>query len=512
MSEPLIAPFDEHNQRLLAHVHPDHWNNPEPAPIYDLVVIGAGTAGLVCAAGAAGLGARVALVERARLGGDCLNSGCVPSKALLRSARAVHEARAGEAAGVRASTEVDFSAVMVRLRARRADLAHNDSAARFTSLGVDVFFGLASFAGPRAISVDGGSETIRSATAMLRFRRAVIATGSRPVGGVLSGPAPPPIPVLAGIPYLTSETLFSLTTQPRHLLVIGGGPIGCEIAQAFALLGSQVTLVDTAPRVLSGEDEDASRIVTAALERDGVAVITGASIESAIREGEEVAIAIAVADRQGPHRIVHASHLLIAVGRRPNVEGLNLEAAGIDAGTAGIVVDDRLRTSNARVYAAGDVCSSFKFTHAADAMARLVIQNALFFGRRRASALVIPWCTYTFPEVAHVGASAGEAITIPLAEVDRAIVDEQTGGFVRIHHQRGRVIGATIVAPHAGELIGHVADVMRRAGSVADFASVIFPYPTVAAALRKAGDVYRRRSLTPRLRRVLGYYFRLTRR
>ena len=484
----LVQPRDEHNQRLLAQVHPEGWKNPEPAPIYDLVVIGGGTAGLVSAAGAAGLGARVALVERALLGGDCLNTGCVPSKALLRSARAVQEARTGAAVGVHATVDVDFAAVMTRLRTVRADIAHHDSAARFASLGVDVFFGQASFAGPRAVTVDGGSERTRPTPLILRFRRAVIATGARPtdlVGRVLSDPEVP------GVSYFTSETIFSLTTQPRHLLIIGAGPIGCEMAQAFALLGSRVTLVDSAPRVLSGEDEDASRIIATQLERDGVTIVTK------IGELRDV---IAAADA-----------VLVATGRTPHVEGLNLQAAGINAGPAGIHVDDRLRTSNHRVYAAGDVCSTFKFTHAADAMARIVIQNALFFGRRRASALVIPWCTYTFPEVAHVGVSSGQAITIPLAEVDRAIVDDETDGFVRIHHEQGRVTGATIVAPHAGELIGHVADVMRRGGSVGDLSAAIVPYPTVAEALRKAGDTYRRQGLTPRVRRLLQYYFRLSR-
>ncbi len=495
---PFVEPLDEHNQRLLAQVHPDNWKNPDPAPIYDLVVIGGGTAGLVCAAGAAGLGARVALVERALLGGDCLNTGCVPSKALLRSARAVHEARTAKAVAVHTTVDVDFAAVMTRLRAVRADIAHNDSAARFASLGVDVFLGQASFTGPRAITVSGGSERTRPTTstlptpATLRFRRAVIATGSRPVGRVLSDPAPPPIPGLAGISYFTSENIFSLTSQPKHLLIIGAGPIGCEMAQAFALLGSRVTLVDSAPRVLSGEDEDASRVIAAQLEHDGVTIVTkGGGMRDLMTAADTV---------------------LVATGRTPNVEGLNLQAAGINAGAAGIHVDDRLRTSNHRVFAAGDVCSTFKFTHAADAMARIVIQNALFFGRRRASALVIPWCTYTFPEVAHVGVSSGQAITIPLTEVDRAIVDDETDGFVRIHHEQGRIIGATIVAPHAGELIGHVADVMRRGGSVGDLSAVIFPYPTVAEALRKAGDSYRRLGLTPRIRRLLRYYFRLTRR
>ena len=480
---PLIAPLDEHNRRLLAHVHPPDWKNPTPAPLYDLVVIGGGTAGLVCAAAAAGLGARVALIERALLGGDCLNTGCVPSKSLIRSARAIHEARAAAGVGVRTTTAVDFGAVMARVRARRADIAHHDSAARLASLGIDVFLGLASFASRRTVSVDG--ET-------LRFRRAVIATGGRP--------SMVRVPGLEAIPHLTSETIFSLTEQPRQLLVVGAGPIGCEMAQAFALLGSAVTLVESAPRVLPREDADASAIVARRLQQDGVAIFTRASPDSAAQQAA-------------------ADAVFVAAGRTPNVEGLHLEAAGVSVDRDGVRVDDRLRTSNPRIYAAGDICSPFKFTHAADAMSRIVIQNALFFGRRRMSSLVIPWCTYTFPEVAHVGLAAEAAgqrgaqrITIALGEVDRSVVDDETDGFVRIHHTRGAIVAATIVAPHAGELISYVADLMRRGGSIADLSRAIVPYPTVADALRKAGDAYRRQALTSRVRSVLDRYFRLVRR
>jgi pyruvate/2-oxoglutarate dehydrogenase complex dihydrolipoamide dehydrogenase (E3) component len=481
--EPPIAPLDEHNRRLLAQVHPSAWQNPTPASIYDLVVIGGGTAGLVCAAGAAGLGARVALVERALLGGDCLNTGCVPSKSLIRSARAVHEARAGADVGVRTTTAVDFEAVMTRMRARRADLAHHDSAARLASLGVDVFLGQAALASRRTVVVDGQ---------ILRFRRAVIATGGRP--SVVR------VPGLEAVPHFTTDTIFSLTEQPRHLLVVGAGPVGCEMAQAFALLGSAVTLLESAPRVLSREDPDASAIVARRLQQDGVAIVTNASIDRAAQR-------------------VGADAVLVAAGRMPNVDGLNLEAAGVSIDREGVRVDDRLRTSNPRVYAAGDIGSPFKFTHAADAMSRIVIQNALFFGRRRTSRLVIPWCTYTFPEVAHVGlapeTAAGrgaQRITIALGEVDRSVIDDETDGFVRIHHVGGTIVAATIVAPHAGELIPYVADLMRRERPVGDLSGAIFPYPTVADALRKAGDAYRRQALTPRVRTFLHRYFQLTRR
>jgi pyruvate/2-oxoglutarate dehydrogenase complex dihydrolipoamide dehydrogenase (E3) component len=505
--------LDDEDRRLIAHVRPPEWRNPRPKAKYDLVVIGGGTAGLVCAAGAAGLGAAVALVERARLGGDCLNTGCVPSKALLRSARVVGEARAGAAAGVAAETTPDFAAVMRRLRARRADIAPNDSAARLVSLGVDVFFGSAEFSGTRSIVVrradaarrsHGGTETRTGDSPdadVLAFRKAVIATGSRP--------AVPPIAGLpAAAPFLTSDNVFDLRVQPRSLIVLGGGPVGCELAQAFARLGTAVTLVESAARLLRADDPDAAALVRASLERDGVAVRVGSSARHVSRNGDGVTVHLESGDVRG-------GELLVATGRSPNVEDLRLEAAGVRYGREGIVVDDRLRTSQAGIYASGDVCSRFKFTHAADALSRIVVQNALFFGRRRASGLTIPWCTFTAPEVAHVGMSASESaaaggatITIPLADVDRSIVDDEREGFVRVHHARGRILGATIVASSAGELIGIVALAMQHGHGLAALASAIFPYPTVSLALRQAGDAYRRQSLTPAVRRVLHYYFR----
>jgi pyruvate/2-oxoglutarate dehydrogenase complex dihydrolipoamide dehydrogenase (E3) component len=480
-----LTPANHEHDPLLSYVHPPGWKNPTPASTYDLVVIGGGTAGLVSAAGAAGLGARVALVERALLGGDCLHTGCVPSKALLRSARVVHEARSGEGAGVAAATSVDFDAVMKRLRDRRASIAPHDSAERFAALGVDIFFGDAAFADERTVTVTITSkpDAVPYESIALRFRRAVIATGSRP--------AVPPIAWLEQRAFLTSETLFALTERPRRMLVIGAGPIGCEMAQAFALLGTAVTLADTSTRVLPREDVDASATITRALERAGVTLALGAAVSDAAAD----------------------ETVLVATGRMPNLERLNLGAAKVEATDRGVSVDDHLRTTNRRIYAAGDVCSPFRFTHAADAMARIVIQNALFHGRKRASDLVIPSCTYTFPEVAHVGADTteGELITIPLSDIDRSIVDDETDGFIRIRHQRGRISGATIVAPHAGEVIGHVAHVMRTTGTLGDLSATIFPYPSVAEGLRKAGDAYRRGTLTPAMRRILQRYFALTR-
>ena len=491
-----LHPWDDHNRRLHAHVAPADWKNPTPAGRYNLVVIGGGTAGLVTAAGAAGLGAKVALIERHLLGGDCLNVGCVPSKALIRAARAVAEARNRGRFGVKITGEVtvDFPAVMERMRRLRADLSPHDSAARFRELGVDVFLGAGKFTGRDTIEVGGQP---------LRFARAAIATGARA--------AAPPIAGLEGVPYLTNETLFSLTALPRRLLVVGAGPIGCEMAQAFARFGSQVTLVESAAGILPREDRDAATILRAALERDGVPILCDGKdlkVERAPEGGVRWRLGAGGRDVTDV-----ADRLLVAVGRAPNVEGLGLEAAGVAFDNKGVSVNDRLQTTNPRIFACGDVCSRFQFTHAADFMARIVIQNALFYGRKKASALVIPWATYTSPEVAHVGLTTADAktqqieidtFTQPLAKVDRAILDGEDEGFVRIHVRRGsdHILGATIVAAHAGDLIGELSLAMTKDIGLGSIAAAIHPYPTQAEAIRKAGDLYNRTRLTPFVKRL----------
>jgi len=385
---------------------------------------------------------------------------------------------------------------MSRLRRRRADLAGPDSAQRLASLGVDVFFGPASFSGVRSVTV---ASDMDQAPARLRFRKAVIATGSRPVVPSISG--------LADTPFVTNETVFDLTEQPGELAVIGGGPTGCELAQAFARLGTRVTLVESGRQVLSREDRDAAELVESRLRQDGVDVLLRTELASVRPEGGRV-----VVKHVGGALTVDL--LLVASGRAPRVSGLGLEAAGIEYNEDGVIVDDRLQTTNSRVYAAGDVCSQYKFTHAADAMARLVVRNALFFGRARVSSLVIPWCTFTSPEVGHVGVSGDEAaahgaasVTIPLSSVDRAVVDEATDGFVRLYHRRGRILGATVVAPDAGEIISAITLAMKYRGTLSDLAAAVFPYPTLSIALRQAGDAYRRSAVTPRVRRALQYYF-----
>jgi pyruvate/2-oxoglutarate dehydrogenase complex dihydrolipoamide dehydrogenase (E3) component len=486
-----LLPDDDHNRLLVSNVHPPGWVNPEPAGRYNLVVIGAGTAGLVTAIGAAGLGARVALVEKHLMGGDCLNVGCVPSKTLLRAARASAAVRDAGHFGVKvpAGTIVDFPAVMERLRRLRAEISRHDSARRYAEQGVDVFLGEARF---------HGSDTVQVGNRVLRFKKAVIATGARA--------AAIPLPGLQEAGYLTNETVFSLTELPRRLAVIGGGPIGCELAQAFARFGSQVWQFEPSAHILMREDAEAARVVAESLRRDGVQVLTNNQL---LRVRVDERGKVMTYQRDGAEHELVADEILLGVGRAPNVQGLNLEGVGVVYDErAGVHVDDRLRTTNPNVYAAGDVCSPYKFTHAADFQARIVIQNALFFGRSKASALTIPWCTYTDPEIAHVGLYEHDArergIDIdtfhqPFSGVDRAILDGEDEGFVKVHVKKGtdKIVGATIVAAHAGDLISEITLAMVGGLGLRKIGGTIHPYPTQAEAIRKLGDQYNRTRLTP---------------
>ncbi len=486
--QPLIAPLDAHNRLLLDNVHPTAHTNPTPAGRYNLVVIGAGTAGLITAAASAGLGARVALVEKHLLGGDCLNVGCVPSKALLRASRAADAVRHAEEFGVRAPgpVDVDFAAVMERMRRLRASISKNDSVQRYTSLGVDVYIGEACFAGGNVVEVDGQR---------LDFARAVIATGARA--------ARLPIPGLELVDVLTNENVFWLTELPRRLIVLGAGPIGCELGQAFRRFGSEVTII--AQGFLPKEEADTGEVVAARFRQDGVKVEVPAEIDHVKQRGAEAVVTYRV---NGEERTAVGDRILLGAGRAANVEGLGLDNVGIKHDRSGVTVDDHLRTTNPHVFAAGDVCSRFQFTHAADAMARIVVQNALFFGRKRASALHVPWCTYTSPEVAHVGLNRRDAeaagvevstFTVPFREVDRALLDGDTDGFARAVVRRGtdKLVGLTIVAAHAGEMIGEAVLAMNQGLGLGAFAATIHPYPTQAEALHKLGDAYNRTRLTP---------------
>ncbi len=500
-----VFPEDPYDKVLVSNVSPPDWSNPEPSGRYNLVVVGAGTAGLVTAAGAAALGAKVALVENHFLGGDCLNHGCVPSKAVIRSARMAEDVRMAGDFGIRIpeGVAVDFSAVMERMRRLRSKISFHDSAKRFRDLGVALFFGEARFTGKDSLEV-GGKK--------LRFSKAVIATGARAVE--------PPIEGLRQAGYLTNETVFSLTERPQRFAVIGGGPLGCELAQAFQRLGAKVTVIHTGEHLLGREDSDAARIIQETFLKEGVQLLLDARPEK-ITKTDEGKI-VFYENKGGKVRLV-VDEILLGVGRAPNVEGLDLEAAGVayDVKT-GVKVNDFLQTSNPRIYAAGDVCLPHKFTHMADGSARIVIQNALFMGRKRLSGLTIPWTTYTDPEVAHVGMYEWQAkergieldtFTKSFGDVDRAIVDGEDSGFVKIHVKRGsdKILGATIVARHAGDMIGEIGLAMVNGVGLKSIASVIHPYPTRAEAIRQVADMYNRTRLTPFIESIFSLWLKLRR-
>ncbi len=465
-------------------IHPPQWENPHPAKCYNLVVLGGGYGGMLTAVEAARLGAKVALVERDLLGGVCLNTGCISSKTLIRTSRVYAEMKNAAKYGAVApdDIQVDFGFAMDRIRRVRARVSRRRAAGELTSKGIDVFFGEGRFAGPRAVTVNG--ET-------LRFKRALIATGGRP--------KIPAIPGLAEAGFLTNENVFELTELPRSLLVIGGGPFGCELAQAFSRLGSQVSIVQDEPLFLSQEERDAAQILSSSLARDGIDIHLNTRI-SDVRLSGTRKIAQLVSDDYRTSVTVDA--ILIGAGRTPNVQGMNLESAGVAYDDeSGIRINDFLQTSNRSIYAAGDVCVEHKFAHIEGASAQIVTQNALFFGRQRRSKLTVPWCTYTDPEIAHVGMYVTDArerkipvttITVPMHEVDRAVADGEEEGFVKIHVKEGtdRILGATVVASHAGEMISDIALAMSAGIGLLGLSKASHPYPTQATAIKMAANTY----------------------
>jgi pyruvate/2-oxoglutarate dehydrogenase complex dihydrolipoamide dehydrogenase (E3) component len=500
--------MDAYDRQLMDYVHPPDWINPEPADIYDLVVIGAGTAGLVVAAGAAGLGLglKVALIERNLMGGDCLNFGCVPSKTIIRSSRVIGEIWRGQELGIRAeAVEIDFGAVMERMRRIRAEISHNDSAARFQKLGVDVFLGDGKFA---------SQDTISVADRILRFKKAVIATGARA--------ATPQIPGLAEAGYLTNETVFSLVERPQRLAIIGGGPIGCELAQTFQRLGCEVVLLHNHRQILNKEDPEAAEILQQILIKEGVNLILDCQLQQVMTTPQGKTITYSTNDRTDT---ITVDQILLGAGRTPNIESLNLGEVGVDFDPTGVKVNDYLQTTNPKIYAAGDVCMKWQFTHAADAAARIVIKNTLFspfgLGKSKLSSLVMPWVTYTDPEIAHVGLSEHDAqqqglqfatIKVEMSSVDRAITDGETAGFLKVIHRQGsdEILGATIVASHAGEMISEITTAMGNKIGLSKLSSVIHPYPTQADCIKKAADAYRRTLLTPHTKKLLGLLTKLS--
>lgn len=446
----------------------------------DLLVIGAGPAGLTAARAAATLGAKVALVERRQLGGIRLNEGCIPSKAIIRSAQLYSEMRNAENFGVAppAQMPVDFAAVMARMRRVRDRLGRVDSASALAADGIDLHFGHARFVGPDAIDVDG---------TLLRFGKALIATGSRALLPEIAG--------LAEAGFLTNETVFDLNVLPPSLLVIGGGPLGCELAQAFARFGTRTLIAHSEPPFLPKEERDAAQMVSDVLARDGVEIHLNCTVVGVRPEGGRKRVELF---NDGNVSSTVVDEILTGIGRLPAVQDLDLEQAGVkyDA-QAGIEDDDFLRSSNPRIYAAGDVCLEHKFTNTAEASAQIVVGNALFRGRRRMSALTVPWCTYADPQVAHVGLYVRQArelkipvktFTVPMHNVDRAVADGEADGSVKIHVREGtdRILGSTIVGRHAGEMINTVSLGIVANIGLRRLARVIHAYPTQGEAIRQA--------------------------
>jgi pyruvate/2-oxoglutarate dehydrogenase complex dihydrolipoamide dehydrogenase (E3) component len=476
--------------------------------VYNVVVIGAGTAGLVTAAGTAGLGGRVALIERNLMGGDCLNFGCVPSKALISSARLIQQIRDAEKWGLdHQQPQFAFEKIFDRMRARRAKIAPNDSQERFESLGVDVFRGEARFVSPHEIEVNGQK---------LRAKNLVIATGSHAT-----------IPEIEGIdtvPYFTNETIFDeLKGKPESMIVLGGGPIGCELAQTFRRFGIKVTILQRGDQLLPREDRDVAEFLERRLINEGVRIIKNADARS-VGTSDAGKVALEFLDRQSgriAERTFFTDALLIAIGRTPNFGRLALKSAGVDVNERGMCVNDYLQTSQRHIYAAGDVIGRFLFTHMADAQARVIVRNILVpfqFLRQKMDYSVVPWCTYTDPEVAHVGLGEKEAkqknvdydlFVVPLEDVDRAVVESEDAGFVKVVTAKDsdKILGATIIGPHAGDLLHEFVLAMKAGIGLGAVGSTIHAYPTFAELARKAGDKYNKTRLTPRAKKVFSWLY-----
>jgi len=505
MSIADALPKTENNLRRLGNARPDNWQNPKPAPVYNLIVIGGGSAGLLAAIVAAGLGGKVALIEKHMMGGDCLNVGCVPSKAIIRAAKSVGEIMMAHKFGIEShGATVHFDQVMERIRRVQADISHVDSVWRYTEEGVDVFLGEGCFTGPDTLEV-GGER--------LKFKKAVIATGSRPFH--------PSIPGLKEAGFLTNETVWNLTEQPKRLAVIGGGPIGCELAQAFRRLGSEVTLFHNAGHILNREDADAAEVVQNTFQSEGIKLVLNSQVTKVTYTSGEKLLHYECPEACDA---IAVDEILVATGRLPNTENLGLDQVGVQTDPRrGILVNEYMQTSNPIIYAAGDVAMEHKFTHAAAAAAKIVIQNALFYGRKKITDLKMPWCTYTDPEIAHVGlyehdaAAKGIAIdtfTIHFDENDRAMADGEEEGFVKVYTKKGtdKILGATIVARQAGDMINEITLAMVAGIGLKTIGEVIHPYPTQAEAIARVAGLYNRTRLTPTARKLSGGWLALNRR
>lgn len=472
---------------------------------YNVIVIGGGTAGLVTAAGTAGLGGRVALIEGHKMGGDCLNYGCVPSKALISSAKLIHHIRRSEDFGLQTmEPRFRFEEVFERMRRRRAKIEPNDSKERFESLGVDVFLGKARFVSPYEVEVNA-----------LRLSAAnfVIATGTKAL--VL------PIPGLDGVPYYTNETIFDeMPSAPASIAILGGGPIGCEFAQVMTRLGVKVTLVELLPRLLPRDDSEAAQLIEKKFRDEGIELFTGTKATGFEQKNGEI---ISRVERGDDTLTLKSEALLVATGRKPNIEGLGLEAAGVDFDRKGVKADASLTTSKPHIFACGDIVGPYQFTHTADYQARIVVRNILFpWKKAKADYSWVPWVTYTDPEVAQVGLTEQEAKAkdVPHSvyrfdweDLDRAITDSEESGFIKVLTPPGkdRILGATIVGVHAGDILHELVVAAKHGVGLSRLSGTIHAYPTLSQSVQRVSDAYQRTRLTPRVAGIFRWLYRLRR-
>ena len=475
--------------------------------LYNVVVIGAGTAGLVTSAGTVGLGGRAALIEAGKMGGDCLNYGCVPSKALISSAKLIERIRHAKKMGLSdMEPSFRFEDVFARMRERRAKIEPHDSVERFEGLGVDVFQGRAKFVSPHEVQIDDGTR--------LKARNFVIATGTKAL--VL------PIPGLDKVPYYTNETIFDdMPKAPKSMIILGGGPIGCEFAQVMRRLGVQVKLVELLPRLLPRDDDDASALIAKRFAEEGIEVFTGTKATKFEQNGElGTIIGATVENEDGDERKLEAEALLVATGRKANVDHLGLEEAGVEFDRRGVKVDETLTTSKPHIFACGDVAGPYQFTHSADYQARIVVRNILMpWFKTKADYTWMPWVTYTDPEVAHCGLTEDEARKQNVAydvfrydwkDLDRAITDSETTGFIKVLTEAGKdkIVGATVTGVHAGEVIHEVLVAAKHGIGLSKLSGTIHAYPTLSSSVQRVADSFQKTKLTPRVANIFKWLYK----
>jgi pyruvate/2-oxoglutarate dehydrogenase complex dihydrolipoamide dehydrogenase (E3) component len=469
---------------------------------YNVVVIGGGTAGLVTAAGTVGLGGRVALIEGHKMGGDCLNYGCVPSKALISSAKLIHHIGRATDYGLEAmEPQFRFEKVFERMRGRRAKIEPHDSKERFEGLGVDVFLGKARFTSPHEVEVNGER---------LRATNFVIATGTKAFV--------PPIPGLDTVPYYTNETIFDeMTSKPESIVILGGGPIGCEFSQVMTRLGVKVTLVELSPRLLPRDDAEAGALLEGRFREEGVEILTETKAVGFEKRGGRIVVEV---EANGQKKSIEVEALLVATGRRPNTAGLDLEEARVDYDRRGVQVDSTLSTSQPHIFACGDIAGPYQFTHTADYQARLVVRNILIpWKKAKADYTWVPWTTYTDPEVGHVGLSEEEAKkrNIPYSvyrfdwgQLDRAITDGEELGFVKVLTPPGKdkILGATVVGAHGGDVLHELVVAGKHGIGLSKLSGTIHAYPTLAQSVQRVGDAFQKTRLTPRVAAIFRWLYR----